>query len=446
MKMSIGLEMDEKNDSAVFLPRLGVFFQILPLILFIAFFFPNTRVESLSGSMLIGRWIILFLVAGFVLLRWFMTSDYSIHSAFRHLSLKGSFILAFLWCGTSIVESVNPPLALAKWTVFVIFLLICSAYSGFVQTREEILSILYPFALFFIFYIWLTPAGVFYFPQPLRGDIGYINGFMVFAPALGHFLASFGVPSLLFMMTRAERVKFRAFLGLTLLGGLLLIFKSGSRSAAFTTAGILTIALLRWKGDERLSFLKGTLICVLAAAVISFPNLGEFGWGFLMKYPETELLSSREEFWGNALRAFWERPHFGYGFGVQEQLQGMPVGFFSIGWREQGSTFYGLLEEVGIVGAFPLFVAFFVMGWRCARSVLFSQDPLEIFFSQVVLVGLGLAAFENYLVYLGNATSILVFLAFFLRERLLSLSSPDPPAPATVEEGSQMEPEGRLPL
>jgi hypothetical protein len=35
---------------------------------------------------------------------------------------------------------------------------------------------------------------------------------------------------------------------------------------------------------------------------------------------------------------------------------------------------------------------------------------------------LGLAAFENYLLALGNATSILVVLAFFLQERLKSMA------------------------
>jgi hypothetical protein len=91
------------------------------------------------------------------------------------------------------------------------------------------------------------------------------------------------------------------------------------------------------------------------------------------------------------------------------------------GFREQGSTVYGLLEEIGIAGCIPIFLCLLWMGYGCGLSVLRSRDPLELFLSRVFLTGLGLALVENYLLYLGNATSILVFFSFFMRERLLGL-------------------------
>jgi O-antigen ligase len=440
MNTSTALEGYPKDLPDAPAESLGLFLKTLPLVLFIAFFFPNTRIEPFSESMLTWRWFILALSTGLILLRFFSTQDPLISSSPLRFRMTGLFTMTFLWCGVSIIESVNPPLAFAKWAVFLIFLFFCGAYSTMMENRRDILSTLYPFIYFFIFYIWATLASISFFPQPLRGHMGYINGFMVFAPALGHFLAAFGIPAILFMLPARQSWEWKIFFLLTLVLAFALTYKSGSRAGTFTASLIIVLALLRWKKGEDFSFLKGAVICGFLLVVLGMPSLEGYFWRFLFKYPdETDLLLSRADFWDATFNAFRERPFFGYGFGVQEQLIGMGLGFFTIGFREQGSTFLGLLEEVGIIGALPMFLLFSVMGYRCTASILRSQDPLEIFFSRVVLVGLGLAAFENYLVYLGNATSILVFWAFFMRERMLEFSPPDLLAGESREEGAEME-------
>jgi O-antigen ligase len=173
-------------------------------------------------------------------------------------------------------------------------------------------------------------------------------------------------------------------------------------------------------------YVKLSLACLLAAVL--FMNLGftERVTGFLAKYEDTasqgDMLSSRRSYWENTVEAFEKRRTFGYGFGVQEGLQRDSQEYRTAsGGREQGSTVYGLLEEIGLAGCIPIFLCLLWMGYGCGISVLRSRDPLELFLSRVFLTGLGLALVENYLLYLGNGTSILVFFSFFMRERLLGL-------------------------
>jgi hypothetical protein len=148
---------------------------------------------------------------------------------------------------------------------------------------------------------------------------------------------------------------------------------------------------------------------------------------FLYKYDtptaQSDLLASRRSFWEYTQEAYEKRKTFGYGFGVQEGLERDTHNYRTPGgFREQGSTVYGLMEEVGLAGSIPLFLCLLWMGYGCVISILRSHDPLELFLSRVFLTGLILALVENYLLYLGNATSILVFFAYFMRERLLKVS------------------------
>lgn len=402
----------------------GVLQVLLPVGLFLGFFFPNTRIEPLGESMIAGRWIVLFIVVGLALARWLLTgSGMNPHVKQGRLTVLGSaFILSYSWLGISTLDSVNPPLSFLKWLVFLLFLAFCAAHSTLLRSRRDLVLTLYPFILVFVVFIWLTPAATRYYPQPLQDSMGHINGFLVFAPALGHFLAAFGIPGVLFMLTHPMRKEIKLFLIATLLLAILLTFYSGSRTGVLTVFFVLGLALFRWRPSQRLAFLKVAFICFLFLFLLMTPKVGANFSRFLYKYPdESELFLSRTNFWARTLEAFQERPVLGYGFGVQKQLAGMRVGFFTIGFREQGSTYYGLLEEVGLVGALPVFIFFSIVGYRSSRSLWHSRDPLELFLSRIVFAGLVLAAFENYLLYLGNATSILVVFAFFLRERLKSV-------------------------
>ena len=414
------------NPQSVSLSKLGTLTIYLPALLFLAFFFPNTRIEPLDDIMVGGRWIALAGIAGFVFLRWFLSqSILFFQSQELPLTRLGFlFILTYSWLAISIIGSVNPPLSLAKWGVFLVFLLFCAVYSALLKRREDLVLTLHPLIVIFAGLIWFTPISARYFPQPLQSSMGYINGFLVFTNALGQFLAAFGIPALLYMLTRCLTRKMRIFLTITLFLAVFLTIYSGSRAGTFSSFFILGIALWRWRRDERFAFLKVTLFCIGFLFIFMNTHIGEHFFRLLYKYPdESVILASRVDFWQRTLESFQERPYWGFGFGVQKQMADLPIGFFTIGFREQGSTYYGLLEEVGLVGALPIFLFFSIVGYKCCLSLWRSSDPLELFFSRVIFTGLSLAAFENYLLSLGNATSILVILAFFLQERLKSITS-----------------------
>jgi O-antigen ligase len=396
-----------------------------PIVLFIAFFFPNTRIEPFSESMIAGRWLALFAVAGGILVHWLLSKSISLSSPHRG-SLTGleiMFLLSFSWLGISIVESVNPPLSFSKWGVFLIFSFFCAAYSNLLETKNDLVASLHPFIFFFVGFIWLTPLSTQFYPQRLQSSLGIINGFLVFTNALGHFLTAFGTPAVLFLLARQGGRKKRFLLVLTLVLSVLLTIYSGSRAGTFTSFFILGLALWKWRKDQRFGFLKATLFCAGILFIFIAPRMDQYLFQLLYKYPEqSDILASRMDFWERTLESYHERPLWGSGFGVQQQHAGMPVGFFTIGFREQGSTYYGLLEEVGLLGALPIFMFFFLIAYQCIKILFRSSDPLELFLSRVIFAGLSLAAFENYLLALGNSTSILVILAFFLQQRLRNMA------------------------
>lgn len=392
------------------------FHTYLPSLLFLGFFFPNTRLAPLDVQMLLGRWLMLFLITGSILV-------YAVYrekeGTFGRLSsIQFLFILSFSWLGTSIIESMNPVLSLVKWLAFLAFLVFCGTYSALLRTREDLIRTFSPLMWVFVGIIWITPVSTRYFPQTLQSTLGYINGFFVFAGALGHFMAAFGIPAVLYLLNLPGGWKRKIFLACTLFLGAGLTVSSGSRTGTAISFFMLGIALWRWKRGGRNSFLKITFFCGMLLILSSASHLKDRVTDYLMKYPEEEdVMASRSGVWEKTLEAFRERRLFGFGFGVQEQHADTPLAVFSIGVREQGSTYYGLLEEVGLLGSLPMFGILLFTGFQALLALFQSRDPLELFFARIILAGLALAAVENYLLYLGNATSILVILALFMRER-----------------------------
>jgi O-antigen ligase len=336
------------------------------------------------------------------------------------------FFLAYIGAGASIFDSVNQKISLLKWLAFLSFLIFCGIYASLMNSREQIIKALTPIMCIFILIIWATPLAIRYYPQGLLVSLGALNGVFVFTNQLGQFLATFGTPSVLFLLWHEQERGKRLFLVATIGLSVYFTIASKARAATVITLVFLAIALYRWDSEKMSRYVKISLACLLVAVL--FMNLGftERVTGFLFKYEDTasqsDLLASRRSFWENTIAAYEKRKTFGYGFGVQEGLERDSQEYRTAGgFREQGSTVYGLLEEVGLSGCIPIFLCLLWMGYRCGVSVLRSHDPLDLFLSRVFLTGLGLALVENYLLYLGNACSILVFFSFFMRERLLKL-------------------------
>ena len=158
---------------------------------------------------------------------------------------------------------------------------------------------------------------------------------------------------------------------------------------------------------------------MLAAALV-IPGQRERVQAFVYKYEgTTSVLESRARYWEQTKDSFRRRPLTGSGFGVQEQQAGAELSYASRGaFREQGSNYLGMLEEIGLLGSTPFFIFFIVVGFRNMIILLRSRDPLRILLARSIVAGLIWGVSENYLLYLGNAASIIFFCSFFLQERL----------------------------
>ena len=204
-------------------------------------------------------------IAGFVLLRWLLSKSLHFSPQGKVSRLEILFILAFCWLGISILESVNAPLSFSKWVVFLFFSLFCASYSNLLKNRDDLVLTLFPFIVFFVVFAWMTLISARFYPQPLKSSVGYINGFLIFAPAVGHFLTAFGTPGILYILAHPLGKKMRIFLVITLFLGVVLTIYSGSRAGTFTTFFILGLALIKWKREPQLCLPEGHsfLYCVV---------------------------------------------------------------------------------------------------------------------------------------------------------------------------------------
>jgi O-antigen ligase len=378
--------------------------------------------------MLLYRWWILCFVL--ILVIYYKLSELVRTATHRALPINPTISLLFLtyiWAGASIFDSVNFKISLLKWLAFLSFLIFCNIYVSLMNSRKQIIESLTPIILSFILIIWATPLAMRHYPQGMLASLGAINGFFVYTNQMGQFFATFGTPSVVYLLSQNQDRWKGIFLAATLGLSVYFTIASKTRAATVITLVILAIALYRWDSEKMSGYVKIFLAGLLAAALFMNLGLTQRVTGFLFKYEDTarhsDLLASRRSYWENTVAAYEKRKTFGYGFGVQEGLERDSQDYRTAGGgREQGSTVYGLLEEIGMAGCIPIFLCLLWMGYGCGISVLRSRDPLELFLSRVFLTGLGLALVENYLLYLGNACSILVFFAFFMRERLLSLS------------------------
>lgn len=395
----------------------------LPTLLFLAFFLGNTRIPP-ARLWLSGRWPALLAIFGLTLLT----------ARSRHLRRWPTASLLYVLFFCSVISyqplSSNPPISIAKWLVFFLFLLFCSLFYARVNSREDALQSLRPLISFFLIFIWIAVPAAFYFPQ--RSAYGHMHSFLTFSGSLGAFLVLFGIPAVMYRLETARNREQWLLQLATLVLAVYIIYASGSRASAFGAILVLGIALLRWKGlgGGALQW-KGlgggaglfAKVLIIIGAILLAPGEGDRLKAFLYKYPTAGgVLESRIPYWQDTTAAFQKRLWLGAGFGVQEQLAGSELGFTSpTGFREQGSSYLGMLEELGILGATPLLVLLLITGLKNGWLLLRSNDPLKLLLARGIIAGLVWGISCNYLLYLGGAFSILFFFSVFLQERIAQI-------------------------
>lgn len=384
----------------------------LPALLFLAFFLPNTRLAPLNQYLRIGRWgaLVGILALSFLAVR-------RIH---RWPALSFCTMFSFSLLTLTLPYSSNPAISFAKWLVFFLFLVFCLLFASQTRSREEVLLLLRPLFIVFFVFMWATPPAIFVFPQ--HRYLGFVSGFLVFANALGQFVALFGLPAALYSLEAKRGTRHRLFQMATLGLSVSLIVLSGSRTAAFTMVIFLGVAFWRWKRFQGRLALPVKILAVLVA-VLSIPYYLDQVQRFVYKYPgASDVLQSRTSYWEATRESFLNRRWAGSGFGVQETQSDARLSFSSPGaFREQGSTYLGLLEEVGILGTVPILIVLAIVGFKNVLLLFRSRNPLRLLLARSIVAGLIWGASENYLLYLGNAASILVFYALFLQERVAQI-------------------------
>lgn len=387
--------------------------RFVPAMLFVAFFLPNTYLSPFNSLFLIGRWGILLGALAWTLQ---LIGRSRLHA---QTELSMALVMAFGGVACTLPMSNNPLVSAAKWGVFALFLVLCFLLASQLRDSRDVVVLLQPLLWIFLGIIVLTPLSTFVYPQRLF-HFGYINGFLRNPNGLGLFLVIFGLPTALFLLETSGRHQRSQLLGLgfTVTATVLLVL-SGSRAAAIPAVVYLAIAFWRWRG------LRGAMAPVikvgtLALVLFAFMGQSDSVRAFLLKYPDAQsFLQSRHSHWAATLDAFERNPWFGTGFGVQTQQAQMRLSYRSSGeFREQGSAYLGLLEEVGLIGTVPMLLALGIIAVQAGSVLLVSTNPLRVFFARILMTGLLWGISENYLLYLGNGASILFFLAFFLNERL----------------------------
>ena len=387
--------------------------RFLPALMFLSFFLSNTRLSPLSGLMLIGRWGAFLALC---VLAWAM-AERAASKPWPPFTIL--LIAAFASIGTTLASSSNPTISAVKWGVFLGFLVFCGIVSARVNDAQDVSTLIVPLSWIFIAYIWVFPPSVFVFPQPLRGSLGYVNGFLKFTNAVGQFLVVGGLPIILYRLQQARTQRQQLFFTATLGLGCLVVLSGGSRAAAGALILMMGLAVARWKTPGKGTANRLRLLCIVLLILVTVLQTDRVR-RFLYKYPDaSNLFESRQSYWEATNQSFRSRQWMGTGFGVQTTQAGSGLSFSTTGaFREQGSFFYGLREEVGYIGSIPIVAVLLLLSARNGWIMVRSKDPAKLLFARSSVAGMIYAVSENYLLYLGNAASILVFFSLFMSERL----------------------------
>ncbi len=177
-----------------------------------------------------------------------------------------------------------------------------------------------------------------------------------------------------------DRVPMRVHVVAGVVGLLLLrtLFYTASRGASF--AFVIGLVMFAFRGGSVRKVAKHVAIAVVAAIVVT---LGAYrNESLLKRYQETVSegdLSGREEIYPEAMEMFRERPIFGWGPVNHNYELGMRTSGFQIGARNADGVavhdardthdlVLDILTSVGLVGAFPFFMAIATALW-CAWRV-----------------------------------------------------------------------------
>lgn len=238
------------------------------------------------------------------------------------------------------------------------------------------------------------------------------------------------VAGALFRRSRRPSVGRAALAGLGVLTIGYTLLLSGSRAGMLGALAAATVFCLV-HANRRVAAVVLLLSVLVSTRILANPDLlSKWASRYLYKHKEgqTELLQSRLRPWEAAQSNFERHPWLGLGFGVTTEGQADWAGDIrsGAGTRETGSSFWGTLSQVGLLGSSPLFLSILWAVWKAGRFAWKVKDPwfTAIYGSTLALI-LN-AVFEGWLIAPGSFASTYFWIQCFFLNAMMCRFRPAP--------------------
>jgi O-antigen ligase len=202
-----------------------------------------------------------------------------------------------------------------------------------------------------------------------------------------------------------------------------LLLLSASRAAIVgTMAAVAAFTLIH--ANRRIAALVLLLAVLGSVRALADPEwLPRVSSKFLYKHERrrtANVLESRQKPWDRTIARFRQRPWLGLGFGVTSAAQASwTEGARTEGELETGSSFWGTLLQVGIIGAAPLFAALLLALAAAARFAWRVKDPwLTGLYGSVLSLVVG-ALLNGWLLSPGSSSSVYFWIQLFFLNAIL---------------------------
>ncbi len=282
---------------------------------------------------------------------------------------------------------------------------------------------------------WITGLG----PSVLN-DRGLFTGH-VGNPNTWASLVAVGLPWMVAPLVRGSRPWRLPHVGLAvaLVVVLYTLLLSTSRAATLGVAGAIAVFFLIHT-ERKMAMAALVLVIMFSARVMADPGyLADLTKRYIRK-SSVAVLSSRTGPWQTARRYFQENPWTGIGFGVSnvgESRWNWSVQ--SVGAIETGSSIWGSLAQVGLLGTSVLFLAILLLLARAGRFAYRVKDPwLTALYSSVIALTAS-AVFEGWLIAPGSFTSTYFWLQCFILNAMTQQFRPASPRHRPWPGGAELD-------
>lgn len=256
--------------------------------------------------------------------------------------------------------------------------------------------------------------------------------------SLGAIIGVFAIPLFVYKFTCMSGSWKKVFHGGVLLINIGILLATRSRAGMLAgLVGAFTILFFLRRRAVVILLLWFGIVVLIVGQYFSFWS--DINQELVFKGRE-EFLTGRGSMWEEGIENIMEKPLWGWGFGASKASMDWEFSTSTgEGDREKGSSYLGIIEELGFLGAIPAYVLIFYLISqlrfiiRMRRRILREEWVLLLVLYSIIVAGLVDAGFEAWLFSLGSHIAIfywlVVFLYFGLRDRVEGSLNPSPTIP-----------------